>query len=90
MSGGHFNYSQYKLLEIAEEIGYLIERSEDPSDFYGDLSSDTIHEFRNAIFALEEAYAYVQRIDWLVCADDSEETFHQRLQEDLRKVGYGR
>lgn len=89
MSGGHFNYNQYKLLEISEEIGHLIERSRDSSDFYSELSPNTIYEFRNAITALRQAYAYVQRIDWLVCADDSEETFHQRLQEDLRQVGYG-
>jgi len=32
---------------------------------------------------LELAGIYLQRIDWLVSGDDSEESFHERLQEDL-------
>ena len=35
---------------------------------------------------LIQAYLYVQRIDWLVSGDDSEDGFHERLKEDLSEV----
>ena len=33
---------------------------------------------------MRAAAIYAQRIDWLVSGDDGEETFHQRLAEELR------
>jgi hypothetical protein len=33
---------------------------------------------------LRLAEIYTQRIDWLASNDDSEESFHRRLQQDLR------
>lgn len=32
------------------------------------------------------ASVYAQRVDWLICGDDSEESFHERLAEDLAKI----
>ena len=32
---------------------------------------------------MEIAEAYAQRVDWLVSGDDGEESFHERLKEDL-------
>jgi hypothetical protein len=81
MSGGHFNHNQGKLTIIAETIESEIRINSSVHHF----SPETIKEFEQAVTLLRTAYVYVQRIDWLLSADDSEETFHKRLQEELKE-----
>lgn len=87
MSGGHFNYSQYHISTIKETIESLIYRAKSgEKDEYGivyKLSDQTIEEFERALVWLELAYIYTQRIDWFISGDDGEETFHERLQEEV-------
>lgn len=80
MSGGHFNYAQYKINEIVDSIEKLIEDNEDG------FSDKTIQEFETGRELLLKAQIYAQRIDWLVSGDDLEKTFHKRLKEDLEKI----
>lgn len=80
MSGGHFDYKQYGISEIAGSIEELVQTNE------YDYSKETIQEFQNAVQILRKAYVYTQRIDWLVSADDGEDTFHKRLKEELDKI----
>ena len=92
MSGGHFDYNQDKIGYIADEIERLISTNNDQStNEWGypvgrGYSEETISEFQKAIQALRIAEVYAQRIDWLVSDDDSEESFHRRLAEDLEKL----
>ena len=87
MSGGHFNYSQYQIREITEEIENFIHQNRKPSKYYvTEFSDATIEEFKKAVDALNRAYIYAQRIDYLVSDDDSEESFHERLIEDLEAM----
>ena len=81
MSGGHFDYKQYHLEDIASEIEELIDRN----DGFYDYSKETLEEFKNAIPLLRKAAIYAQRIDWLVSGDDGEDDFHERLQEELEE-----
>jgi hypothetical protein len=37
---------------------------------------------------LHKAQIYVQRIDWLVSGDDSEDSFHQRLAQDIQRLNH--
>lgn len=83
MSGGHFDYAQYRLGDIADEIDNLIR---DNNSEYRQYSEETLSKFRKSAWMLRVATVYVQRIDWLVSADDSEETFHARLIEDLENI----
>jgi len=79
MSGGHFDYQQYRLNEIARSIEELIaENNRRPR-----YSDETIAKFEQAVIMLEEAAIMAQRIDWLVSGDDDEESFHERWDEDL-------
>ena len=55
MSGGHFDYKQYAVREIADRIEHDI------------------------------AWAYAKRIDWMMSGDDSEESMHNRLKEELEE-----
>lgn len=91
MSGGHFNHTQSYILEIAEKIESVIYINDAKKDWIYDddshgYSIETIREFSNAIKALRTAYIYAQRVDWLLSYDDSEESFHERLKQDLDEV----
>lgn len=79
MSGGHFDYKQYQISDIADSIDKLIlDETRNPA-----YSQQTIEEFNRAVNLLRLASVYVQRIDWLVSGDDGEDSFHRRLQEEL-------
>lgn len=90
MSGGEFGYAQYRITEIIEGIEQAIRdshaepRKEDLFEPY-DFKEETLNEFKRGIEFLKTAQIYAQRIDWLLSGDDGEETFHQRLSEDLAK-----
>ena len=46
----------------------------------------TIERFKEAVKVLRQAEVYAQRIDWLLSGDDGEESFHRRLEEELKKL----
>ena len=92
MSGWHFNYVQHHIATICEEVKLLIETNgSDEKDEWGyklhyNFQEPIIEKFKEAIPILQLAYIYAQRIDWLVCGDDGEELFFERLDEDICKV----
>jgi len=79
MSGGYFDYNQYRIDDIIDQIERAINANKETYD----LSAKTIREFRKAIRILRKGAVYAQRIDWLISGDDGEETFHERLKKDL-------
>ena len=97
MSGGYFNYNQHFINDIADEIEEEIGRNKtgwswvpisDWRDKYNKqrYKPETIKEFKKAVKVLRKAYIYAHRIDWFLSGDDGEETFHERLKEDLEKL----
>ena len=110
MSGGHFDYYQWQINDIAnsiedyiyghsldeedveyyikdrwlenEEKEYIIKNKHTIPNKY-DYSKETIKEFKKGLSILRKAYIYAQRIDWLLSDDDGEESFHERLKEEL-------
>lgn len=81
MSGGHFDYAQYRLSNIAD----LIEQAIDDNNLeWRNYSEETLDRFREAIRYLNIAETYAHRIDWLLSGDESEESFHERLNEQLQ------
>lgn len=95
MSGGAFDYIQYRIEDIIERIQDEINENEIKPDWITDeewekegkriYSKETIKEFKKGIKLLKNAETYAQRIDWLISGDDSEESFHKRLKDDLEK-----
>ena len=77
MSGGHFDYAQYCIEDIAREIEGVLLRDVDYE------SAAIRAKFHDAIRTLRRAAVMAQRIDWLVSGDDGEETFHRRWAEEL-------
>jgi hypothetical protein len=89
MSGGHFDYDQYKIGQIADMVEQLIiDNDSEELNEWGDkksrgYSKETIRAFSQGLYLLRISEIYAQRIDWLVSCDDGEDTFHRRLEEDL-------
>jgi hypothetical protein len=93
MSGGHFDYAQYKIGDIADQVEQLILNEDSGEvDTWGTQvkkgwSKETLEAFEEALLLLRMSEVYAQRIDWLVSGDDSEKTFMERLVGDLQEVG---
>ena len=88
MSGGHFDYKQHHIREIADEIARIVKDEEArdiPDSHYEPASLDAMKE---AYKVLLKAEVYARRIDWLVSGDDSDETFAKRLHKELSEVGH--
>jgi hypothetical protein len=98
MSGGHFNYDQRRIDPIADDIQREIDNNGRPlteqekRDYYWDDDKATHHyeypeeiieEFKKGVEYLRLAAIYAQRIDWLLSGDDGEESFLERLKEEL-------
>lgn len=80
MSGGHFDGKEYILKHLAEELEELVTKREEYN-----LSANCVRLIKRQIHLLECVYITIHRIDYLVSGDDSEETFHKRLREELLK-----
>ena len=94
MSGGHFDYDQYKIRQIADEVEQIIlkngekrERRESWEDeYYYNYPPEVIEKFKEGLDIIRKAEIYAQRIDWLVCGDDGPESFLRRLEQDLKNL----
>lgn len=88
MSGGHFDYVQYHIDRIADEVDQLIRSNGKPDEdgWMYNYSPETIARFREGLMCLKRAAIYAQRIDWLVSGDDGEDDFEKRLEEELLEV----
>lgn len=80
MSGGHFAYDESRIKSIIYKIEYELQ------EYKSEYSEETISEFENALWYLNNAYIYAHRIDYLLSGDDGEETFHSRLKEDRKPL----
>ena len=83
--------ARYKDVVTGEvyEVKYYTYQEYEPDEYgeipyYPDYTPETIAEFRKCIELLKKASVYAQRIDWLISCDDSEDSFHERLEEDLK------
>jgi hypothetical protein len=103
MSGGTFEYSQYRIKDIADRVEREIYNSgrektpielkqeklghynptHTPDPTHYEYPDEVIVEFKKAYTLLRVAEIYAHRIDWLLAGDDGEETFIERLKQDL-------
>ena len=104
MSGGYFDYNQYRINDIANSIERELNRQgkEKPKDeLYGDneyyekypdekyyytYPKIVQEKMREAVKQLKISAVYAQRVDWLLSGDDGEESFIERLSEDLKNI----
>ena len=58
-----------------------------PEDlYYYKYPDDVIEKFKEGVKALKIAYVYAHRIDGLLSGDDGEESFLERLEQELKEI----
>ncbi len=72
MSGGYFDYVQFRMEDAARELKNLIH--ENKSREYP-FSPSVLFKFKLAADNIDAASKMLHQIDWLVSSDDSESTF---------------
>jgi hypothetical protein len=91
MSGGHFDYAQFRIYDIALEIEEIIASNNDqtPNEWGGkkgnEYSPEIIEKFKEAAHTLRQASEMAQRVDWLISGDDSADSFLLRWDEEVRE-----
>ena len=94
MSGGTFEYKQYHIEQLIEDMELLLKRvDKEPIDsFECDSLKNYIDDkdsfkkiVEKNIDLLKKSYIYTKRLDWFISGDDGEETFYERLEEDFNK-----
>lgn len=93
MSGGHFDYGEFRIGDIADCIEQEIVNNEtldeDASEYEKErwcgyyYPPEVIKEFKKGLKILRQAYIYAHRIDYLLSGDDGEESFLRRLKKEL-------
>lgn len=88
MSGGHFDYQQYRINDIIEQLERDIDRAENgPEDsFYKEIPEDIVESFKVGLVVLKMGKIFAERIDYYLSGDDGEESYRTRLEEDLAKL----
>ena len=90
MSGGHFDYAQYRIEDIAVGIDEVIAANDDETlNEWGQRRGngyppEVIEKFREAAHTLRQAAEMAQRVDWLLSGDDGESSFLRRWEIKVR------
>lgn len=87
MSGGYFDYIQFRIEEAADSVAHFIARCEstkvDEYEYKPEFSKETLDKFKECRDTLKKGAKMLHRIDWLASGDDGEETFHKQWREDI-------
>jgi len=89
MSGGRFDYVQFRFGDIVDSIRDTIRptttaprRTRWGDDIGKHLPPDIIAKFAETADAVERAAKMVTRVDWLLSGDDGEDSFRRRWKEE--------
>ena len=99
MSGGTFDYKQYQIQILVDELQEYIDKNgrlktqEELDDepwnketHHYKYPDEVIDKFKEAVKSLKQAEIYATRVDRLLSGDDSEKTFFERLDEELKEL----
>jgi hypothetical protein len=79
MSGGSFDYDDYHISQIANQIEeHIVQNNKEQT-----YSPETIQRLNEAVDLLRKAAVLVHRIDYLLAGDHGEDSFHEELKKDL-------
>lgn len=77
MSGGYFDYNQYKLQNIADDLR-IVRDAIEKLEFVKDKNS-LIEEVDNLIKMLDYSSKVIHHIDYFLCDDIGEESMWKRI-----------
>ncbi len=83
MSGGYFDYGEFRIDDIAESIWRVIYH-----DRYGtapNYNEKTLAKLEEACLTLRKSAQMAHHIDWLLSGDIDEELFAKRWDEEIVK-----
>lgn len=96
MSGGSFDYQEWRIEDIADKVEQEIINSEGENDANEESKPtwersykyrpDVIKEFKRGLKILRQAYIYAHRIDYLLAGDDGEDSFLKRTKKELEDL----
>jgi hypothetical protein len=88
MSGGHYDYVQFRMDAVAEELAITIRNNNVPDEwgYATKFSPETIKVIQDALQAVKRAACYVHHVDLLVSGDTGEDTFHADIVKELAKM----
>lgn len=89
MSGGTFDYDQFKIVLIHETIESYINKQGKETGYggtYETFEPEVLKRLEDAIKCLKMAYVYAQRVDYLLAGDYGQEIFLKSLESDLLKL----
>lgn len=86
MSGGAFDYMQYRMEDIALAIDERMARN-GRTDEWGDtyhIPAEVKARMQEAAHTIRQAAEMVQRVDWYISGDDGPESLLRRWHEEVR------
>lgn len=91
MSGGRYDYKQYELNDFADDLERIAHNGREVfwghgEEIFDKYPEDISEAFLTGARKLREASVYLHRADWLLSGDDGEDSFRERLKEDLEKL----
>ena len=95
MSGGAFDHKQYHIQDLIEQMEELLIRIEkEPINSFECNSLKNYIDDKDSFKAivltniqhLKMANLYTQRLDWFISGDDGEDSFYERINEDLENL----
>ncbi len=91
MSGGHFDYQQFRLNDLADQVQAYIDRcTSDETDEYGykpTLSPEALDCLRTCRQTLIKAGNMLHSVDWCICGDTDEEDMIREFKEMEKQCG---
>ena len=81
MSGGYWNYVQYRITDPVDDLKNMAVNDDWPKDIRDDMLT--------CAKLAEEVCLRMHRIDWLLSGDDGVETYRKRLEQDLSRLKDG-
>lgn len=80
MSGGHFEYIQFRFLDPIEELENIIKNKN------GEYSEESINKIKECIQYLKLSSIYLNRIDLVLSGDCSEENLSKDINHEINNI----
>lgn len=81
MSGGHFEYIQFRFLDPIEELETIVKNN-------GDYSQESINKIKECIEYLKLSSIYLNRIDLVLSGDCSEENLSKDINYEINNIKF--